>query len=427
MTQKYRLTALGSFFLFCFGIFVSQKNIAIEFQDSNRYFSNYFTNNSFWFELIEHTGRNVQALLFSVFNSFFNDIGTSAILSNLIIWISSSTITLFFLEKNVQCQTIKILSMTFTILIFTSNIIASWIIAILSESIALSFLIPTILISVLTILKVVNINKSKNFILIFHILLFLSQPIWGVLLLPLAIGAFYPWKNSVKQSTTLFLVSMLSMVIATASHKLPYENTGLTFKGFESLTRAYAFSFDNRFGDIALGENIYECPLAMDLIFRAQQEGSPTPLFKDFKFVSVGCDELILELNEGKTNSIPKLIFNDFSKTLSMLGKATFAIANQQPAYGDSLSSRPLGQLTSDVITPFGLFLFSVSIFFIRERRELIILNLSNFAVILGGYLLYFQVGIEGERHTLPVSISIGITSWLIIIRFFAQSKSQIN
>jgi len=423
--QKYKFTIIGFSYLTGFGLFLSQKNTGVEFQDSNRYFNNYFTNNSFWAELIEHTGRNVQTLLFSVFNNFFNDIGTSAVFANLIVWILASTCTLYFLEKNVKNYFVKNLSLLLTILIFTSHLVASWIIAILSESIALSFLIPTLIIATLTIFKELNIEDSKNFILGFHILLFLSQPIWGALLVPLVLVALFPWKQNIKQLAILGFVSIFSMAIATLSHNLPYENTGLTFKGFESLTRVYAFSFPNRFGEVALGKNIQDCPLAMDLVFRAQSEGSPTPLFHEFIYASSGCEELVSELNEGKSNSIPKLIFNDFSKTISMLGKATFAIANQQPLYGAYLSSRPLGVLTSDLIVPFGLLLVGSCLFLIKDASARILINLSNLSFLLGGYLLYFQVGIEGERHTLPVAIAIGITSWLVIIQYFGSNKKE--
>jgi hypothetical protein len=415
-------TIIGSTYLFLFGCFLFIKTDAAEFPDSVRYFLG--NSNSLWQEIIAHTGRNIQTIIFSVGYEVTGNKNTGALIANLGIWFLAGTLLLFFLDKNIKNLISKFLFMLTSILIFTAYIVASWISCVLSESIALSFLIPLLIISLVTILDQVEISTSKNWITTFNILLFFAQPLWGALLLPLAFFVLFNGKKYVKQVVLIGLAGIFSMFIATASHSLPYENTGLTYKGFESLTRAYFFSLDGRFGEVALGDNIKNCKPAYDLLRFSQTKGSPNPLFISFKDASMDCPELVNELNAGKSNSIPRLLTNDLKDTLVMTTVGLYAIGNQRPLSGDTLSNRTIGGISSDLLIPFGIFLAPGSILLLRNKKQVIYISGSLVAVLLGGLLLYFQVGIEGERHSLPTAIILGITPWIIFIdRFSAGNK----
>jgi hypothetical protein len=62
------------------------------------------------------------------------------------------------------------------------------------------------------------------------------------------------------------------------------------------------------------------------------------------------------------------------------------------------------------------------SFFLISSKRERAKLLFCIIATTIGGLLLYFQVGIEGERHTLPVAIIMGLFSWTLLIRKLAST-----
>jgi hypothetical protein len=398
------------------------------FTDSPRYFIGYGNSTSFWDEVIVHTGRNIQTLLFSLANLTIDNQGKAALLANLSIWFLVATSLLYFIEKNIKNNRFKFYLMVATVLVFTSNIIALWITAVLSESIALSFMIFTVTISALTIFKEIEIEKSRNWILLGQILLFLSQPIWAVITLPLTFFAFIDVKKYFKQLIAIGLVAFFSMTIATLSHRLPYENTGLTFKGFESLTRAYFYSLPGRFEDVALGKTIKECPTAYQLLLDAETQGTPTPLFFGFKDATSGCPEVVEDMNAGKSNSIPNMLLNNPKNSAVMTALGFYAIANQeanqQNIAFDSISTRPIGKFVSDLFIPFGIFLAPVTLLLMRNRKEILFFTTSNFLAVAAGLLLYFQVGIEGERHTLPAAVILGLTNWLVVIRHL-YSKTE--
>lgn len=417
-------TAIGSFFLFSFGSYLTVKSEPIIYTDSPRYFWDYGNHQSFWNDLIIHSGRNLQTLLFSAARKVLHDSGTAVLFANLAIWFLVGTWLLYFIEKNVTTEKVKPKIMVLLVLVLTSHIIASWIIAALSESIALSLFIALLTICTLVILEEVEIDKAKNYLVALEILLYFSQPIWGTLALPLVLFSIFNIKKYLKQVLAIFLIAGLSMTIATFSHRLPYENTGLTFKGFESLTRAYFFSLQGRFGDDALGNTIKNCPPAYQLLLDSETQGTPMPLFYGFKEATKNCPEVVKDFNEGKSNSISKMYFSDFKNSATMTVVAFYAIANQQVYAADSLSKRTLGFLTMDLLIPFGLFLVPVCLFYTRSKKQILIFTGNNFIFAASGLLLYFQVGIEGERHTLPVAVGISLISWIIIAVHIGRTSS---
>ena len=422
-SQKFpKNTFIGSSYLFLFACFLFIKAKPTDFPDSVRYFLG--NSDSVWQEIIAHTGRNVQTILFTLGANLTGNRITGPMIMNLGVWFLAATLLLFFLEKNLKNSKTRFAYMVFSVLVFTSYIVATWMSCVLSESIALSFLIPLIVIATLTIFGEVEIETSKNWILTNHLLLFLSQPIWAVIALPLTVFAFENIRKYLKQMIALGATAAICMLIATASHALPYENTGLTYKGFESLTRAYFYSLNGRFGEVALGENIKNCKPAYDLLLESETKGSPYLLFVGFKEASANCPELVAEYNAGKTNSIPKMLTYEFKRTAVMTVVGLYAIGNQRAEIVDTLSNRSIGALSTDLLIPFGLFLAPASLLLVKSKRQKIYLSASMLTAVLGGLALYFQVGIEGERHSLPSAITLSLITWLIVINYFRNSRT---
>jgi hypothetical protein len=172
-----RFTLIGSFYFFAFGSYLAIKSDPVQYTDSPRYFKGYGSPETFWDEFVLHTGRNLQTFLFSLGDQIFADQGMAAFVSNFLVWFISASLLLFFIETNVKNLRAKNLYMIFAALIFTSNLIASWMIAVLSESMALSILIVALTIAILTVLKEVPIKIANRWLLISNIFIYKVIPV----------------------------------------------------------------------------------------------------------------------------------------------------------------------------------------------------------------------------------------------------------
>lgn len=411
MLTRLLLTKFLILFQFTFAILLLIRSKPAEFIDSPRYFLKDDTRhllNELWY----HSGSYIQTSLFSLRGD-----AQGALLANVMVWIICSTSTTYYIYKYVVEEKIARYSLVFVTALFTSNEIASWIIAVLSESIGLSFLFAVIFPLVLDFLKLVRRSRSQQiYIFSFFVLLAASKPLWAILLSPLLALSFLGTQRGKRLIPILAVTLIGSLYIAFKSTNSPYDETGLTHNGWYSITRAYAYSLDSRLGDAALGA-VADCRPVLDLLRDAQSQGTPSSLYLTFRETSKTCPGIVQELNEGSLNSPAKILLADLSKSRGLIAASLAAMVEPVVYTSESVSGNLFGPMLNSIFHT-GAFLILPGILIATFRHKRIfftILGITSYS-IAGAFVIYMQDGIEWQRHMLPMIMTFVVTSWISFI-----------
>jgi len=393
----------------------------VTYFDSARYFlidDQNFLRNELW----SHSGSYLQTIFFSI-----GDSPQSALNSNLFMWLVSSIMILFIIRRNIIEDGQSKLHMVITLALVSSNIVVGWIVGILSESMGISFLFATLVPTILIFLKVAEKDKFiYSVVLINFCLLAASKPLWAVLISPIIIALVASIQKRIAIAIGIVGIAVVSSFVVLKSADRPYDNTGLTYNGWHSLMRAYSLSLPERFGPVALG-NIPKCDEVYSQVIDARTKGTPSKLYFEFPTFAKSCPWIIDDLNSGKSNSPVKLIFNDLSATRTVFVNSLFAIT-RAPANGfDESPIGIFGLIVTSLIYPISIMLIPISLLMSWQNRELLKKLLFLYVLGIGGsFLIYIQDGIEMERHMIPMTFLLSLTSIFSIVANMQTNKTKV-
>lgn len=427
VAKIFQITA--SSYLIVTGILISLFMEPVYYFDSPRYFFREDIS-GIRTEILSHSGAYIQTLLFSIFDEF-----TKPFIPNVIIWASSGMLLIKIISRLELRVITKVLLITFVALFYSSNIITSWTIIALSESIGISFLIVFIFATITILFLKEQNNQIRLLIIISYLLLALSKPVWAALLLPIAITTVIRFQKN--RTSSLLIISFsvaATSFLALKSSDQPYENTsakpyaqiGVSFDGWNALTRAFEFGKEDKFGEVAMGP-INECPYLRNLIDEARRADSTEYFVLYYKDATANCPEITRKLNDGAFNSIPLLFMNDLEKTLSMQVEMLDALINPITYANVPISLNSFNSTFSGIFVPNGIILFPVVFVLFWSRKGIKpYLTVSTFTHTFAAILLYFQVGIEGARHVLPISLGLGFTAIIFLI-YVIEIKDKLD
>lgn len=415
------VTKIASGYLIGFAIIVLISSKTTVFTDSPRYFlkddKNHLLN-----ELWDHSGSYIQTTLFSVSRN-----GQGAFISNLAIWLITGLILLTYANRFIKTDKAAISIIVFISLLYTSNSIANWLVGVASESIGLSFLFLSL---IPLLLKIFNLSKSSNFqtnfILISTVLLAASKPLWAALLIPL-IAIFTIEKNNYKQiAIILIMVFFGSSFITLKSASRPYDETSLTYMGWYSLTRAYAYSMENRLGEVALGE-IKDCKPVMDLLIGAQLAGTPSSLYYEYNSTSKLCPGLTENLNENPKNKPISLLLSDPGKSINLFIVSLSTMVKPVVYATENFTSNSLFTSFNFLFHSGSYALLAGILLSSYSNKKLFyrVLFISTYS-IFGAFAIYIQDGIEWERHMLPMTMLMSTLVWLALVAILVKDNKLI-